>query len=338
MKVIFLDIDGVLNSDEYFDKIKNLNIESIESEVDIEKIKFLKKAVNETGSKVVLTSSWRYTRNAQKLKELLLKYNIYVGLTSFIQNERGLEIKKYLSEHQDVEDFVIVDDEIFDSYDEELMKKLVKISNGNGRNFGEGLLPKDVDEIIKRLGRNKLKNMDKRLYDESIILIGPSGAGKSTVAEELRKITNMPRLCLDRIANRARATGIRQRFKSADEFSYYMLSEVLKKAKNDNLYGIVDFGAGHSVYDNKDIFEKIKSMLRPFKNIVLLLPDKDEQKALNIMRERSTGDTKDNEKFFESPCNKELATMIIYGNNRQPIEIAEEIVSRIREKQEQQIK
>lgn len=29
--------------------------------------------------------------------------------------------------------------------------------------------------------------MDKRLYEESIILIGPSGAGKSTVASELQK-------------------------------------------------------------------------------------------------------------------------------------------------------
>ena len=39
MKVIFLDIDGVLNSDEYFDKIKNLDIQGIEQEIDIEKIK-----------------------------------------------------------------------------------------------------------------------------------------------------------------------------------------------------------------------------------------------------------------------------------------------------------
>ena len=30
MKVIFLDIDGVLNSDEYFEKINNLNVNGIE--------------------------------------------------------------------------------------------------------------------------------------------------------------------------------------------------------------------------------------------------------------------------------------------------------------------
>lgn len=158
MKVIFLDIDGVLNSDEYFEKIRNLDIQGIEQEIDIEKIKLLKKAINETGAKVVLSSSWRYTRNGQQLKELLSKYEICVDSTPFIQNKRGLEIKQWLSEHQCIEDFVILDDEVFDSYDEVLIKKLVKISNGNGHGFGEGLLPRDVNEIIKRLGRKKAKN------------------------------------------------------------------------------------------------------------------------------------------------------------------------------------
>ena len=46
--------------------------------------------------------------------------------------------------------------------------------------------------------------MNNKLYDESIILIGPSDAGKSIVAEELSKKLNIQRLCLDRIANRAR--------------------------------------------------------------------------------------------------------------------------------------
>ena len=157
MKVIFLDIDGVLNSDAYFNKIRNLKIQGIKSEIDVEKIQLLKKAVDETGANVVLSSSWRYTRNAQYLKELLLHYNIYTDSTPFIQNKRGLEIKQWLADHPYVEDFVILDDEIFDSYDENLINKLVKISDSNGYNFGEGLLPKDVDEIIKRLGRKKEK-------------------------------------------------------------------------------------------------------------------------------------------------------------------------------------
>ena len=73
-----------------------------------------------------------------------------------------IEIKKWLSENQGVEDFLIIDDEIFDSFDEGLMKKLVKISNGNGRSLGEGLLPKDVNEIIERLGRKKAKEEIER--------------------------------------------------------------------------------------------------------------------------------------------------------------------------------
>lgn len=35
MKVIFLDIDGVLNSDAYFDKIRNSKIQGIKSEIDV---------------------------------------------------------------------------------------------------------------------------------------------------------------------------------------------------------------------------------------------------------------------------------------------------------------
>lgn len=157
MKIIFLDVDGVLNSDEYIDKTKKLNIQGIEKNVDVEKIKLLKKAVDETGAKVVLSSSYRYTMDAPYLIELLASYGIYVDSTPYIQNERGLEIKEYMAQFPDLEDYVIVDDELFPSFDEELLKHFVKISYGNGKNLGEGLLPKDIEEIIKRLGRIKLK-------------------------------------------------------------------------------------------------------------------------------------------------------------------------------------
>lgn len=155
MKIIFLDKDGVLNSDEYFDKIQDLEVEGIESDVDIEKVKLLKEAVDVTGAKVVLTASARYTTNGQLLARLLREYQISVDLTPYINDQRGKEIKQWLLVNPDTEDFVILDDEIFDSYDEELMKKLIKISNGNGINFGEGLQRKDIEEIIQRLGKKK---------------------------------------------------------------------------------------------------------------------------------------------------------------------------------------
>ena len=161
MKVIFLDVDGVLNSDEYFEKTKGLNLQGIYQDIDVEKIKLLKKAVDETGAKVVLTSSWRYTKNAIKLKELLNEYEIFVDATPFIENKRGLEIKKWLLDNQNVDDFVILDDEIFDSFDEDLLEKLIKISDGNGYNFGEGLLEKDVDEILERFGRKRDFEMER---------------------------------------------------------------------------------------------------------------------------------------------------------------------------------
>ena len=151
MKVIFLDIDGVLNSDEYIDRAKNVQGRHI----DIDKVKLLKKAIDETGAKTVLTSSWRNSKDIGPLREFLAKYEIYFDATPFIKWERGLEIKQWLSEHNRVEDYIILDDEIYDSFDQEMLRHLVKVSDANGRGLGEGLTQKDIDTIIKRFGRVK---------------------------------------------------------------------------------------------------------------------------------------------------------------------------------------
>ena len=134
MKVIILDVDGVLNSNEYLDKVKKSDVQGIERYIDVEKMKLLKRAIDETGARVVLSFTWRYTSNARYLKELLADYGIRVDSTPYIQDERGLEIKEWLSQHKGIENFVILDDEIFDSFDEELIKNLVKISNGTRYN------------------------------------------------------------------------------------------------------------------------------------------------------------------------------------------------------------
>lgn len=178
---------------------------------------------------------------------------------------------------------------------------------------------------------------ENKIYRDSIILIGPSGAGKSTVAEELSKKTGLSRLCIDIIEKHYRDTDFRKDFKNNDEFNYYMLLEELKRAEEIGRSGIVDLGAGHSVYRDQNIFSNIKKEFSPFENVVLLLPSVNVMESLEIMNDRATGDTRENLFFLTSSCNRELATMTVYTNEKSIEQIADEILERIKKKSERDI-
>ena len=114
MKIIFLDVDGVLN-----------NIHTMTRTVSgccfVEKecLKMVRHIVLETGAKVVLSSDWRYDRDDPKynqdfleLKDIMEKYNIPIfDYTPIINWElRGIEIAAWLGLHPEVDSFVILDD------------------------------------------------------------------------------------------------------------------------------------------------------------------------------------------------------------------------------------
>ena len=83
-KIIFLDIDGVLNSMDYFKQTKDCKGYT---EINPEKVKLLKEIVDRTGSKIVLSSTWR---NLSKRKDES-EHPMYTYLTDTLQ-EYGLEI------------------------------------------------------------------------------------------------------------------------------------------------------------------------------------------------------------------------------------------------------
>ena len=157
LKVIFLDIDGVLNSNDYITYASKDNVKGILSEIDPKTIGMLKYVLGVTGAKIVASSSWRYTRKFDDLKELFLDYGINLQeKTPLISNNRGLEIKQYLRKHPDIEQYLIIDDEIFDSFDEELMNNLILTNeNPDDHSYGEGLQMKHIEQIIKRFGKAK---------------------------------------------------------------------------------------------------------------------------------------------------------------------------------------
>ena len=98
IKVIFLDVDGVLNSRKTERTTKNGY-----TFVGIRQLKNLKQIIAATGAKVVLSSDWRYDRDDPghnsdflELRDELRKYGIeFYGFTpEFLGAHRGAEIAR----------------------------------------------------------------------------------------------------------------------------------------------------------------------------------------------------------------------------------------------------
>ena len=161
MKVIFLDIDGVLNDNNYFmsnhDVVKKMyqerkyhsdditfNVDLEMMNIDLNKLAILKDITDKTGAKVVITSSIKKKKYYSYIESKLIGFGIpIIGVTEDDISNRGTGIRHYLEEH-DVSEYVILDDDIFDDYDHELLNNLIKTS------FFDGGLKEEHREILIR--------------------------------------------------------------------------------------------------------------------------------------------------------------------------------------------
>ena len=153
MKVIFLDIDGVLNSQQYQSRIDHEDA-GIYNMLDPEKLKLLQTLVEQTGAGIVLSSSWRESfadmepldSVAKNFLSAFNKYSLsFYDMTPLLSGHRDEEIRQWLSEHTEINAFVILDDEHYDW--KELEARWVKTS------YYVGLVEKDVQEAIRILRR-----------------------------------------------------------------------------------------------------------------------------------------------------------------------------------------
>lgn len=117
-KIILLDVDGVLNSDEYADyMLSEENVDIFKEDMlDPRAIVNLRKIVESTNAVIVLSSSWRWEKESRdavhrQLKEKGIDFVDTTTLQTDITLSRGKEIVKYLEEHPNIENFVILDDD-----------------------------------------------------------------------------------------------------------------------------------------------------------------------------------------------------------------------------------
>jgi hypothetical protein len=138
IKVIFLDIDGVLNSAQ--DRFSY----TIETDKHLQ---LLKQLVDKTNARIVLSSSWRLVDSClfQVIKRLE-DFNMKLLDVTWkrMKGPRGEEIRDWLSKH-DVKSFVILDDEA--DMCEYTKTKLVQTDPMIG------LVEKDVDKAIAILNK-----------------------------------------------------------------------------------------------------------------------------------------------------------------------------------------
>lgn len=158
MKLIFLDVDGVLNCGETKETINGWLF------VDNEKIEQLKRIVDATGAKIVLSSTWRQgyygitQRNPgdtsdwgveeyEALAERCGQYGLtFFGFTRWpMIADRELEIIDWMNswDGEKIESYVILDDIPFFT---ELIDHFVQTD------FADGLTPELADKAIEILG------------------------------------------------------------------------------------------------------------------------------------------------------------------------------------------
>jgi hypothetical protein len=147
MKYLFLDIDGVLNHEEWYrERVRNRKRnEWWEDCFDPECVKRLNRILEETGAKLVVSSTWR---SDQKLKHyfetigITTDFDITPNITHELPNgeiywpDRGEEIEEFLKIHP-CDTYVILDDD-WDFTEEQLKDHFVHCCADYTQAFKEG--------------------------------------------------------------------------------------------------------------------------------------------------------------------------------------------------------
>ena len=165
MKVIFCDVDGVLNNAET--KAKS---PSGYTGVSDELIQRLKRIVSETGAVIVLSSDWRLVKADPvhgKDYRYLVRRLRFVGhlriedhTDDIAWRYRGLEIRQYVDRHPQVTEFVVLDDLPFSDFPRHgLLGHLVLTDRK------KGLTDSDVERAIRILKGEKVTPCERRHFD-----------------------------------------------------------------------------------------------------------------------------------------------------------------------------
>ena len=160
MKLLFLDIDGVLNCEDTKATAPSGCL-GIDDKLTIKLARILK----ETGARIILTSDWKIgweefdfccSEDAKYLNHKLKKHGLKITSKTYDDHvydtffeDRGKGIHKFLEKVHNVEAYAVIDDHTFTDFDDEIRKNLILTD------YRVGLSDTDVEKAISILNMAK---------------------------------------------------------------------------------------------------------------------------------------------------------------------------------------
>ncbi len=94
---------------------------------------------------------------------------------------------------------------------------------------------------------------------------------------------------------------------------------------------VIDFGAGSSVYPDKALLARVRSVLAPYHNVILILPSPEFNEASQLLRQRFNSIMNEfydlHEELTRSGVFEKLAKQTVYTEDKTPEQTAAEILN-----------
>lgn len=163
MKIVFLDIDGVLNSESFWsDKTQGARYREAVANgcskteqlalanIDPKAVDLLNKILEETDAELVISSTWRTHLELPEILAFMgVKKQIYSVTPTTLKRHRGTEIQMWLDCHPDIDNYIILDD------DSDMLNK--QLNHFIHTSWKNGLTLDHVDKAIKILNNGAIK-------------------------------------------------------------------------------------------------------------------------------------------------------------------------------------
>jgi shikimate kinase len=174
-----------------------------------------------------------------------------------------------------------------------------------------------------------------------VILIGPISAGKSTLGKLIAEKLGIPCRHMDQVRIRyykeigydddlARQILEKDGFLGLYRYWKPFEAHAAERLLSENEEVVIDFGGGHSVYEDDTLFARVQEVMAPYPYVILILPSPDKDRSVKILNERTGGVVSEgfdfHEHFVKHHSNYDLAKHIVYTEGKTPEETCAEII------------